>query len=90
MKEAWSCAAAAGEDRIDPIATAPTAAAPSSCPPPPDPAMLPVVQVKNRISAGRVSTDSSSMTKPVTTVCTLPPEPIMVNVVAYTAAAAGL
>ena len=52
--------------------------------------MVPVVQVKNRIRAGSVSTDSSSITKPISTVCGLPPEPIMVNAVAYTAAAAGL
>ena len=56
----------------------------------PDPAIVPVVQVKNFISAGSVSTDSSSITKPISTVRGLPPEPIMVNAVAYTAAAAGL
>jgi hypothetical protein len=73
-----------------PIAIAPTVAAPSSWPPPAELAMVPVVQVKNRISAGSVSTDRSSITKPISAVCGLPPEPIMVNAVAYTAAAAGL
>ena len=52
--------------------------------------MVPVVQVKNLISAGSISTDSSIMTKPIRTVRGLRPEPIMVNAVAYTAAAAGL
>ena len=73
-----------------PTAIAPTVAAPSSWPPPPDPAMVPVVQVKNFIRAGSVTTDSSSITKPISTVRGLPPDPIMVNAVAYTAAAAGL
>ena len=73
-----------------PTAIAPIAAAPSSWPRQPDPATVPVVQVKNFISAGSVSTDSSSMTKPISTVRGLPPEPIMLNAVAYTAAAAGL
>jgi hypothetical protein len=73
-----------------PTAIAPTAAAPRSCPPPPEPAMAPVVQVKNRIRTGSVMTDSSSMTKPISTVRGLLPAPIIVNAVAYTAAAAGL
>ncbi len=46
--------------------------------------------MKNFISAGSVSTDSSSITKPMTMVRGPPPDPIMVNAVAYTAAAAGL
>src|SRR5580692_7696429 len=75
---------------MEPTAIAPTAAAPSSWPPPPDPATAPVVQVKNFISAGSVSTDSTSMTKPISTVRGFLPEPIMVNATAYTAAAAGL
>jgi len=49
-----------------------------------------VVQVKNLIRAGSASTERSSMTKPISTVWRLPPDPIMVNAVAYTAAAAGL
>jgi len=90
MKAAWSGAPPPPDERIDPIATAPTAAAPSSCPPPPVPAMAPVVQVKNFIRAGSATTDRRSMTKPISTVRVLPPEPIMVNAAAYTAAAAGL
>ena len=52
--------------------------------------MVPVVQVKNFISAGSMSTDSSIMTNPIRAVRGLCPEPTMVNAVAYTAAAAGL
>jgi hypothetical protein len=52
--------------------------------------MVPVVQVKNLISAGSISTDSSIMTNPINTVRGLRPEPTMVNATAYTAAAAGL
>jgi hypothetical protein len=66
-------------------------AAPSNWPPPPpELPMVPVVQVKNLISAGSISTDSSIMTNPIRAVRGLRPEPTMVNAVAYTAAAAGL
>jgi hypothetical protein len=73
-----------------PTAIAPTVAAPRNWPPPPDPAMAPVVQVKNFISAGSMTTDMASITNPIRAVRGLPPDPIMVNAAAYTAAAAGL
>lgn len=65
-----------------PTATAPTAAAPRSWPPLPDPATAPVVQVKNFISAGRAITDSTSIAKPVSTVRAPLPEPIIVKAAA--------
>ena len=43
--------------------------------------MAPVVQVKNRSSAGSATTDSTSMTKPISAVC-VPPVPIMVKAAA--------
>ena len=52
--------------------------------------MAPVVQVKNFIRAGSMTTDMASMTNPISTVRGLPPDQIMVNAAAYTAAAAGL
>ena len=52
--------------------------------------MAPVVQVKNFISAGSMTTDMASITNPISAVRGLPPDPIMVNAAAYTAAAAGL
>lgn len=73
-----------------PTATAPIAAAPRICPPPPPLAMDPVVQVKNFIRVGSMTTDSASIAKPISAVRGLPPDPIMVNAAAYTAAAAGL
>jgi hypothetical protein len=49
-----------------------------------------VVQVKNRIRAGSASRDRNTIAKPISTVRGSLPVPIMVNAVAYTAAAAGL
>ena len=72
---------------------APTATAPTrgpENPPPPTRPMVPVVQVKNFISAGSRQHRQRSITKPISAVRGLRPDPIMVNAVAYTAAAAGL
>ena len=52
--------------------------------------LVPVVQVNNRIRTGRASSDRTTIAKPIRMVRTPVPVPIMVNAVAYTAAAAGL
>jgi hypothetical protein len=52
--------------------------------------MPPTVQVKNLIKAGRVRTDSSSITNPISATRGSCPVPIIVKPAAYTAAAAGL
>jgi len=41
-----------------------------------------VVQVKNFISAGSMTTDSASIANPIRAVRGVPPDPIMVNAVA--------
>src|SRR6266516_6645089 len=76
--------------RSAPIATAPPIAVVRESLPPVEDSAAPVVQVKNFISTGSASRDMSTIANPVSRVLELPPEPIMVNAVAYTAAAAGL
>jgi hypothetical protein len=65
-----------------PIATAPDNAVCMNPPPAAESATVPVVQVKNFISTGRAKRAMHTMAKPIRTVRTSLPVPIIVNAVA--------
>ena len=72
------------------MATAPLSAVWRNPPPAAESATCPVVQVKNRIRTGSASRLMPTIANPISTVRVPVPVPIIVNAVAYTAAAAGL